>query len=194
MNSTQLKAIEAEISRCLDTDFSIDDCTDIHGGDINQSFRISSRNQLFFLKSNRIGHLPLLKSEARSLTEISRSGAIKVPSPICCGQTDSMVFLLLEFLDLSASRRNSAALGQALADMHRQSSEHFGWPENNFIGHTPQQNPRKTDWVDFWRTDRLGFQAELAAKNHCPGKTLDLIERVRQVTAEFFKNYQPAPA
>jgi fructosamine-3-kinase len=58
-----------------------------------------------------------------------------------------------------------AALGQQLAHLHRASAARFGWHRDNTIGATPQPNPWTESWIEFWRTQRLAFQLQLAARN-----------------------------
>jgi protein-ribulosamine 3-kinase len=64
-----------------------------------------------------------------------------------------------------SGRLKGAEVGRRLARLHRCGSPYFGWHRDNTIGSTPQRNDQTSDWVDFWRRHRLGFQLELAARN-----------------------------
>ncbi len=133
----------------------------------------------------------MFETEANSLNAIKLSRSIKVPTPQCAGQTQNHSFLLLEYLTLGRSQGDSTALGISLAAMHQHQAEYFGWKENNFIGHTEQPNQPGSDWIGFWNNQRISYQAKLANKNRCPGKTLDLLEELMQNTSLFFNAYTP---
>ena len=86
-----------------------------------------------------------------------------------------------------------AALGQRLAGLHRSSAERFGWHRDNTIGATPQSNRWTASWIEFWRTQRLGFQLELAARNGYGGS---LQRRGEQLLAQLdaLLAHDPAPS
>ncbi|MGH8718408.1 MAG: fructosamine kinase family protein [Burkholderiales bacterium] len=72
---------------------------------------------------------------------------------------DRQAFLVLEYIELSG-RRNPALLGSQLAQMHRRTSERYGWSRDNTIGSTPQINTPSTNWIEFWRAHRFGIPAQ----------------------------------
>jgi protein-ribulosamine 3-kinase len=49
--------------------------------------------------------------------------------------------------------------------MHSVRGEFYGWHRDNFIGATPQANPRNASWNSFWRDARLTPQLALAERN-----------------------------
>ena len=105
------------------------------------------------------------EAERDALLELARPGALRLPRPLAVGQTADHAFLLLEYLQLDGPKmRALPALGEGLAQLHRQTAPRFGWHRNNAIGATPQENGCADDWVTFWRERRLGFQLELARK------------------------------
>ena len=87
------------------------------------------------------------------------------------GKNTVKAWLVLEYLEMGdISNGDAAALGSGLAAMHRSSSEKFGWKRDNTIGATPQINKFSSNWVQFWRKYRLGYQLELARVNGHTGK------------------------
>jgi fructosamine-3-kinase len=116
------------------------------------------------VKVNTAARLPMLEAEAAGLRELAHCGAIRVPGVLGCGVADGHAFLALEWLDLAPSGRD-AALGRALAQMHRTTAPRFGWHRDNTIGTTPQANAWLDDWSGFFVERRLRPQLDLARAN-----------------------------
>jgi fructosamine-3-kinase len=57
-----------------------------------------------------------------------------------------------------------------------------------------QVNTFNNDWIDFWRRHRLGFQLELAARNHLDSSLIDRGYRLAGELDKFFTTYQPRPS
>ena len=78
-----------------------------------------------------------------------------------CIVSGTEAMLALEWLQFEpATDESEAALGWALAEMHRYRAERFGWHRDNTIGSTPQLNGWHDDWIEFLVDKRLGFQLE----------------------------------
>jgi fructosamine-3-kinase len=108
----------------------------------------------------------MFEAEEQGLREMAATGTIRVPAPVCSGAAGGQAYLVLEYLELGGSRGDGPAkAGRQLAEMHRHTRDRFGWDRDNTIGSTPQHNGSDTDWVRFWRDQRLGFQLELAGRN-----------------------------
>ena len=87
---------------------------------------------------------------------LAHPSAIRVPAPAACDSKGDCApaFLVLEWLDFGAGGRD-AALGLALARLHRTTAEAYGWQRDNTIGTTPQDNARTEDWAAFFRDRRM---------------------------------------
>ncbi len=171
--------IGAQISATTHSHFTVKENKAIGGGCINQAYCITDGKQRYFVKLNTSNKLSMFEAEAAGLMEIYRSNTLRVPLPICYGCDDFSAWLVLEYLEISANPRSKASsLGIQLAAMHRITSSQFGWIYDNTIGETPQINTLSSDWVDFWRTQRLAYQLELAKKNGFNGKLQILGERI----------------
>lgn len=160
-------AIARDIGAALGEPFAVREANPVGGGCINDAWTLADRDRRFFVKLNRADQLEMFVAEAAGLDEIRRSGAVRVPTPVCCGVAGSQGYLVLEHLDLSGSGGTAAdeALGRGLAALHRVTQAVYGWHIDNTIGSTPQHNRQDSEWIRFWGTHRLGFQLELAVMN-----------------------------
>ena len=185
--------IAAEIANATHTTFKVNQLTTVSGGCINEAYCIADGNQRFFIKINSTDTLPMFEAEAAGLKEIFNSRTLRVPTPICWGKNDRHAWLVLEYLDMNhSSRRDAVALGSGLAAMHRICAEQFGWQCNNTIGATPQINSNSSNWIQFWRTNRLGYQLQLANNNGYTGKLQKLGEQLMNQMDTFFTEVTPA--
>jgi fructosamine-3-kinase len=158
-------AIAASIREATQAPFEISRVAPTGGGCINQAFRLEGKNGTrYFAKLNDAHKLPMFEAERAGLAAIAATCTVRVPQTITCGNTGKHAFLVLECLDLSGSG-NERLLGEQLAALHRCTSNQFGFPEDNAIGETPQRNGWSSDWLAFWREQRLGFQLDLAERN-----------------------------
>jgi len=136
-----------------------------------------------------------LRAEAEGLAALRENGAVRVPALIEEGSDGHRAWLLLEWLDLdSLGPATGAALGTALAEMHRVPQERFGWAADNFIGGSVQPNGWLDDWLAFWREKRLMAQLRFAARNRLPSRLIDRGERLAADCGAFFRTYRPAPS
>jgi protein-ribulosamine 3-kinase len=175
--------IAAQISHAIGTPFTVEKAFPVGGGCINRAYRLEGDGKQFFIKLNNARSLSMFEAEAAGLQEIRSSHALRVPEPLCWGKDDSSAWLVLEYVEMGGGLQSSAtALGSELAAMHHVSSEQFGWDRDNTIGATPQANNRSSDWVEFWRRHRLGYQLQLARMNGYSGRLQtqgeQLIERL----------------
>ncbi|NNC90094.1 MAG: fructosamine kinase family protein [Akkermansiaceae bacterium] len=160
----------------------------VAGGCINDAFRLGDT----FVKTNHPAKHAMFAAEELGLRAIEESGTVRVPAVLASGTTADCAFLVLEFLPLAGSTRASQEdLGRRLAAMHRVTSGAFGWSDPNFIGATPQPNPRTASWVEFYRDHRLRHMLELAtARGFAFTGTADLLDAV----GGFFPAGEPVPS
>lgn len=185
--------ITKRISEASGQPFSARGLHDVGGGCINNATVLQDGTRRYFVKLNDAARVGMFEAEAEGLREIARTRTVRVPQPLCCGQAEGAAYLVLEYLELGgANSRSLEQLGRQLAQMHRATRERFGWHIDNTIGSTPQINTTCSDWVDFWRQHRLGFQLDLAARH---GRNMmHKGERLMTGLQEFFRDYRPVPA
>lgn len=167
--------------------------TPLAGGSINQAFRLEFDSRRFFVKLNHARHEAMFVAERRGLEAIRQSNTIRVPEVYLTGRDDHNAYIVMEYIELDGAldRERQA---RALAAMHSCLAERFGFGCNNTIGSSPQPNPPADDWVDFWRTHRLGTQLELARANALDARLIDSGYRLSETLAPLFSSYRPLPS
>lgn len=134
-----------------------------------------------------------LDAERDGLAALQASRTARTPRLVEQGANGERAWLLLEWLDLvPLGAASGAALGAALAALHRIPQQRFGWAHDNFIGGSPQSNGWSDDWLAFWRDKRLVAQLRLAARQRLPSRMIDRGERLASDCEAFFRNYAPA--
>lgn len=147
-----------------------------------------------FVKRGPPSHAPMFQAEAAGLAALSSTGTVRVPAVLDVGADAKGAWIALERFDLRRPTGVAAAkLGMQLAALHRCFADRFGWDDDNFIGPTPQPNARHDDWPEFFATQRLGFQVDLAEENGYAGPVTrgvrKLIERLPELLA-----HRPRPS
>jgi len=194
MNPGFIDHLSAAIRDATRCPFTLRNFLPIGGGSISETYRLEGTDgSRYFLKVNDIQHLPMFVAEAVGLDAIAGTKSIRVPNAIAHGTAGMQSYQLLEYLELR-SHGNAKRLGEQIAALHRCTAPHFGFPQDNFIGTTPQPNDWADDWVAFWRDQRLGFQLRLAAQNGCSGQLRRLGERLIDALPIFFAGYTPQPS
>jgi fructosamine-3-kinase len=187
--------ISRQISASTGSPFTIESTSPIRGGCINEAYKIEGkmegRDLAFFVKRNRSGSLAMFEAEAEGLREIHDSHSLQVPAPVCWGEDRSGAWLVVEYLEMgSGSSQGGSVLGAGLAAIHRRTAEKFGWRRDNTIGATPQINTPSSNWIEFWREHRLGYQLKLARAKGYTGKLQVLGEKLLASMDSFFSGQE----
>lgn len=134
--------------------------TPLAGGDINETALLrSAEGRQFCIKQNPGAPADFFQAEAAGLIALANSRTLRVPEMLHVARG----FIILEYIEAGRRKpRYWRALGEGLAVMHRQKQTQFGFPEDNYCGLTPQRNTFSKDGYDFFREQRILFQAELA--------------------------------
>ena len=125
----------------------------------------------YFVKSGVAAAPDQFETEAFALQALGRCGVLPVPQVIGVSREPS-TFLVLEAITPGERRSDfSATFGRALAALHQApvpfhgpEGESFGFPQDNYLGRTPQPNGWCSDWVDFFREHRLGHMLRLVER------------------------------
>ncbi len=158
----------------------------VGGGDISVAWRVQTGNGTVFVKTGASEASDMFAAEAAGLEELRNADAIRIPTVLACGSAGSDGFLALEWIEFDQPQHSTERLfGQQLAALHRYTDERFGWHRDNTIGRTPQHNEQGSDWIEFFRRQRLLFQLQLAASNGFSrelqtegGKLIENLERL----------------
>jgi len=140
--------------------------TSLSGGCISDAYKITTAvGSNYFLKYNPSTSKDMFIKEANGLKEISKANAIRIPDVLSFDED----YILLEYIPTGNKKKNFfEEFGQGFAQMHKFTSDSFGFYEDNYIGSNPQKNvpdeKEKMDWVNFYFNKRILFQLQLAEK------------------------------
>jgi protein-ribulosamine 3-kinase len=146
------------LSIFADCDITITNSEQVHGGDINLSYCLYTRDAKLFLKVNEAMLYPdLFEKEARGLKALAENARmIKVPRVIKQGLAGKDQYLLLEWIEKRKPRKDSMErFGRALAEIHHKTQPCFGWEEDNYIGSLRQDNTKYDSWHLFYAECRI---------------------------------------
>ena len=163
----------------------------VGGGCINDAQLFTAESgERFFIKFNDASKLDMFEAEAAGLAELASADGVRVPAVIGTGLAEARAFLVLEALDLQ-SKGDSSALGQQLAQLHRQTAPRFGWSRDNYIGATSQPNPWTESWAEFFAENRLDYQLRLAAER---GRKFPGAQQLLARIPDLVGNHSPQPS
>ncbi|MDD6487445.1 MAG: fructosamine kinase family protein [Spirochaetales bacterium] len=144
----------------------------IYGGDINKAWRLElDDGSTVFMKMNAPEKAAYFEAESAGLEAMRATGTIGIPKVLEHGKTEDYSYLILEFLKPANRIKDYwETFGRELALMHKasggavwgKSPAMFGFPSDNFIGHTKQINTPSKSWVAFYRDCRLVPQLKMA--------------------------------
>lgn len=191
----EIDFIAAAIAERTGTRFKPCTARPVASGSIHRAWHIDDGSRHYFVKTNALAAAPMFAAEAQGLQALAATGVVPTPTFVTLGQTPTQAFLVLEYLDLTTlDREGGARLGTALAQLHRVRGDSFGWPEDNYIGATPQSNAPHPGWPHFFGERRLRPQLQLAQQNGMDkalvAKGCAVIDRI----GGLFIDYQPVPS
>ena len=136
---------------------SVQNYQSVHGGDINESYCVVSDNKKLFLKLNNAGKFPeMFEKEKDGLNALQKHYEGIVPNVIDTGITDNVQFLLMDWIENAVPQKDFCQqFGTALANMHKQPQDKFGWHTDNYIGSLVQKNTYCDTWADFYAEMRI---------------------------------------
>ena len=194
ISSETWNTISAEISTLSGRSFMVESVRPVSGGDINQSFIISSHhNTAYFVKLNEAAMLSMFEQEALSLNRLLNTDTFTIPVPLTHGIAQSYSYLVMSCHTIQ-SGGSHYILGQKLAGLHRHTHSQHGWDHNNFIGTTMQRNSSSANWLDFWREQRLRPQFELAYQRGHSSKLSILADQLLSDLPRILEGHEPAPS
>lgn len=191
------QSIADNISNTLKQRFEIKTSQALHGGDINQAYKITDHDRTYFVKINQSDRRTMFEAELDGLNQIANTHTIRMPKPICTGicigTAESYSYLVLEYLSLVAlTEKTRYELGIKLAELHLVSgSTAFGLGISNTIGTTAQPNPWTTNWIEFWRDIRINYQLNLAIEK---GANFIYANQLLDAIPTILKDHSPKPS
>ena len=191
-----LTRVERAIREATGNAFRITDSRAVTGGDTHRALSVSGGGTRYFVKHGPADSRGMFEAEADGLAALAETGAVRVPAVIALGADEDGACLILEHLDLTrlGSAEDGARMGEAVAELHQHIGEHFGWPRDNFIGRSPQDNTPGDNWALFFAQHRLAPQLARARENGFDGELQRHGRRLIERLAGLFLDYRPQPS
>lgn len=169
--------------------------TPLTGGDINAVFKVKIDQATFCIKQNHRDQFPkMLVKEANGLNELADKSNFYIPEVIGTHEDHTSQYLVMEFIESGAKSSGFwENFGMRLAHMHKQTSEHFGWEEDNYIGSLHQSNKQHDNWAIFYTEERILPQVKLAFdSNKVDAAFVHSAERLCSQLNDLFPEEPPA--
>src|SRR5205085_5184456 len=128
------------------------------------------------------------------LQQLKSTNLFTIPEVILIGEEEGLSFLVLRHIDSKLTVKDFwERFGTSLAKLHRQSSERFGFSEDNYIGSLVQSNKEHNRWVDFFIEERLEKQLRLAmSSGKLNNSDANLFSRIFITYENMISNEPPA--
>ncbi len=132
------------------------DTSRIYGGDINETYHLTTNAGDFFVKLNDSVHGDMFEKELNGLQLLKKASHNLFPEAYLSGYTSEKIFLVLEFLQKGKITPVSwMDFAEQLAGMHTQTHAGYGLAFDNYIGSLPQYNAPETTWHEFYAHRRI---------------------------------------
>ncbi len=194
MTTSFLQYLQEQLSKFLGKETKVMNVQLTHGGDINTAFVMATGEGNFFVKQNKASLADMFMKEYNGLQYLKEHSLLKIPQPLLYGAFENDAYLVMEFVQKQTFTKAAwKALGEGLALQHRQTSQGFGFYENNYIGSLPQTNDVCESWSEFYFIKRIMPLLEKAlAKNLCTINDMKHAERFRSRLPSLFTDEPPA--
>jgi protein-ribulosamine 3-kinase len=158
MSANQIQeAIELALSDKLSLPVRIREMNLLRGGTMNKAYKVITDVGEFFVKQNERDSSPdIFRREVESLEMIRGTQSLRVPEVMGLIEVGEKEALLLEYVNSGTPRYDFwETFGSQLAMLHKNTSSQFGLAHSNYMGILPQSNTFHSDWVSFFRDERL---------------------------------------
>jgi fructosamine-3-kinase len=190
-----LYELSATLSTQLGVKITINHAESVHGGDINETYKLSTNEGPFFLKLNDARRYPdMFAREYNGLETLRKTAAITLPQPICFGAKNGKAFLVTTFLKKGGAVPDFwESFAAAIGKLHQQTQPHFGFNESNYIGAIKQYNTPYSSWAVFYAFNRLLPLGRQAYDKHLLEKAdLQVLERLCKRLPSVFPEEKPS--
>ncbi len=136
----------------------------LSGGDINQVYVFTTPTRKVVVKLNSVSKFPdMFEAEAKGLSSLNETNIFIIPEVLDYAEIGATAFLMMEYIATGTKTLDFwKVFGTQLAMLHRHSAPYFGFEEDNYIGSLPQYNTKCSSAFEFYITQRLEPQFELA--------------------------------
>lgn len=166
----------------------------LSGGDIHRAAALQTAGgEQYFIKFNAPDAAPMFQTEAKGLSLMAATGAIRVPQVVSYGENGEHAYLILQLIKEARPCRSVwRTFGEELARLHRSTSDQFGLDHDNYIGSLEQSNREHTRWAEFYQSERLAPQIHRAT-GILGKENLSLLEKLVSRLPEHFA-HDPRPS
>ncbi len=141
----------------------------LSGGDVADSYRVElTDGRIVFAKTHRRPPPHFFSTEATGLRWLGEADAFPIPEVLAVsdGSPDEPAMLVLEWIDEDGRSTDEAAVGRALAELHRAGLPSFGREDRRTTGSRALPNDPCDTWVEFYAERRLRPLQRLARDQH----------------------------
>ncbi len=190
-----LPALEDVIRNATGNAFRIAGHARADGGS-GQNIIVSGANERYFVKLATAADVDRFGAEIDGLQALGDDGSFCIPQVVAHGIAAQHAFLILEHLDLRplSNPDDGRRFAAALARLHGNQAERYGWRRANYIGPNPQDNTWHDNWPSFFAHRRIQPQLDLAARQGENHELVLLGTRLIDRIAALFLDYRPRPA
>ena len=127
------------------------------------------------VKNERRTKIPgMFRAEAQGLEILRNSQSFRIPEVIAIGDFQNTSYLLMEYLPEGKKNKNFwYDFASNLARLHQNSDTYFGLDHDNYIGSLPQKNTKCRAASEFYITQRLEPQFDMAVQQGFSFKSLN---------------------
>ncbi|MDY4023088.1 fructosamine kinase family protein [Staphylococcus borealis] len=173
----------------------ISDISPVSGGDVNEAFKVTTTDDVYFLLVQRNRDKSFYAAEIAGLNAFEQAG-ITAPRVINSGEINGDAFLILSYLDegTSGSQRE---LGQLVAKMHSQQQQdgQFGFDLPHEGGDISFDNSWSESWVEIFVERRMDhLREELMRKGLWNAEDNKVYEQVRTVMVNELEDHHSKPS
>ncbi|MBF2758096.1 MULTISPECIES: fructosamine kinase family protein [unclassified Staphylococcus] len=173
----------------------ISDISPVSGGDVNEAFKVTTKDDVYFLLVQRNRDKSFYAAEIAGLNAFEQAG-ITAPRVIDSGEINGDAFLILSYLDegTSGSQRE---LGQLVAKMHSQQQQdgQFGFDLPHEGGDISFDNSWSESWVEIFVERRMDhLRDELMRKGLWHAEDNKVYEQVRTVMVNELEDHHSKPS
>ena len=149
---------------------------DLSNSQFTRNYSIQSASQQYFVKVSE--RHDCLSAEADGLSALADSESIRVPKPVVNDSHGKLGFLVTEYINLRSRNSDFSRLASDLAKLHRTFGDSYGWHRDNYLGSSDQINSFSSDWTEFFRDNRLGYQFNLARESGVSNRLASMQDEV----------------
>lgn len=187
--------LENNLSATLKSTITINKVDKVSGGSVNESYKLTTKDYLFFIKVNNEKTFPgLFEAEQKGLQALRNNSSFHIPKVIVRDIFKDQGYLILPFIEsggIESGFWNSFA--ENLAELHQNSADYFGYEQDNYNGSLIQVNSKKLKWSDFFVENRLMIQCKLARDHKKVDKQfVSYIERIYPKLEHLFPVEKPS--